>query len=283
MRVSATPFSDPRQLVAIDELIAESSGDLGLRFGRACCLEDLGRIDDAVPAYIEVLSREPTHFGGLTNLGSLLLERGRAAEARPYLEAAANLYPADPVALVNLGHLRAQAADDQAACAAYAAALAAQPGFLHAHLGLAKVYTARGDASTAQHHLDAAFAEPKAWSLPYRGEAPPLQVLLLVSAFGGDMITNLFFDDRVVPKAVLLADSVCGPLAVPPYHVLVNAIGDADRSAPSLERAVAIANASPGAVINHPSPVLRDGSRRDDAAAARHRRRASAAHGVRAA
>jgi glutathione synthase/RimK-type ligase-like ATP-grasp enzyme len=259
VRVSATPFSDPRQLAAIDELIAESPDDVGIRFGRACCLEDLGRIDDALAAYVDVLGREPTHFGGLTNLGSLLFERGRVTEARPYVEAAAKLYPADPVALVNLGHLHADAGDDDAALAAHAAALEKQPGFLHAHLGLAKVYTARGDAGMAQLHLDQAFAEPKAWSLPYRGAGPPLQVLLLVSAFGGDMVTNLFFDDRVVQKAVLLADSVRGPLEVPPYHVLFNAIGDADRSAPSLERAVAIANASPAAIVNHPAAVLRTG------------------------
>jgi glutathione synthase/RimK-type ligase-like ATP-grasp enzyme len=52
---------------------------------------------------------------------------------------------------------------------------------------------------------------------------------------------------------------VRGPLDVPPYHVLFNAIGDADRSAPSLERAVAIANASPAAIVNHPAAVLRTG------------------------
>ena len=46
-------------------------------------------------------------------------------------------------------------------------------------------------------------------------------------------------------KAVLLADSVRGPLALPPYHVLFNAIGDADRSRASLERALPIATASP--------------------------------------
>ena len=259
MRVSATPFSDPRQLAAIDELIAESPDDMRLLFGRACCLEDLGRIDEALMAYVRALDREPTHFGSLTNLGSLLFERGRASDARPYVEAAAALYPDDPVALVNLGHLHADAGDDDAALSTYASALEKQPGFLHAQLGLAKLYTSRGDMGTAQQHLDRAFTEPTAWNLPYRGTGEPLQVLLLVSAFGGDMVTNLFFDDRVVQKAVLLADSVRGPLEMPPYHVLFNAIGDADRSASSLERAVAIAATSPAPIINHPAAVLRTG------------------------
>ena len=259
MRISATPFSDPRQLAAIDALIAEAPADLGRRFGRACCLEDLGRIDDALAAYVDVLGRDATHFGALTNLGSLLLERGRVADAAPYLEAAATLYPADAVARVNVAQLCFERGDDEAAIAHYAAVLAARGDFLHAHLGLAKLYAARDDGVRAGLHLERAFAEPKAWSLPYRGSAPPLQVLLLVSAFGGDMVTNWFFDDHVVQKAVLLADSVRGNLAIAPYHVLFNAIGDADRSRSSLERAVAIAAASPASVINDPRAVLRTG------------------------
>jgi tetratricopeptide (TPR) repeat protein len=259
VRVSATPFSDSRQLDAIDDLIRGQPDDLGLRFGRACCLEDLGRIDEALTAYVDVLGREPTHFGGLTNLGSLLFERGRTAEARPYVVAAATLYPADPMAQVNLAQLHAAAGDHADALAAYAAALRTKPDFLHAHLGLARLYTELGDAERAQRHLDHAFAEPKAWSYAYRGTAEPLKVLLLVSAFGGDMVTNLFFDDAVVQKAILLADSVRGALTVPPYHVLFNAIGDVDRSRGSLERAVAIAAASPAAVINDPAAVLHTG------------------------
>ena len=259
MRVGATPFSDPRQLDAIDELLREKPDEIAYHFGRACCLEDLGRIDDALQAYVALLNREPTHFGGLTNLGSLLFERGLAAQARPYVTAAAALYPRDPVTQVNLGLLHAAAGDIDAAVAAYAAALGIKPDFLHAHLGLAAIYTQLDDLLRAQEHLDRAYAEPKAWSLPYRGSAPPLQVLLLVSAFGGDMVTNLFFDDEVVQKCVLLADSVRGELSIPPYHVLFNAIGDADRCRSSLERAVAIAAASPAALINDPAAVLRTG------------------------
>lgn len=259
MRVGATPFSDPRQLTAIDELIRAAPDDLKLLFGRACCLEDLGRIDNALQAYVTVLDREPTHFGALTNLGSLLFEHGRQTDARPYLEAAVKLYPGDPIAQVNLAQLRTDSGDVDAAIAAYDAVLAIKPDHLHAHLGLAKIYTAREDSERARYHFDRAFIEPKAWSFPYRGAAPPLKVLLLVSAFGGDMITNLFFDDAVVEKGVLLADSVRGPIDLPPFHVLFNAIGDADRSRPSLERAEAIVAASSAAVINDPAAVLHTG------------------------
>jgi len=259
VRVGGTPFSDARQLDAIDELIREQPDEIAFRFGRACCLEDLGRIDEALAAYVALLDRQPTHFGGLTNLGSLLFERGHIAQARPYIRAAAALHPADPVALVNLARLQSEDGALEAAIATFESVLAIKPDFLHAHLGLAAIYTQSGRPERAPQHLDRAYAEPKAWSFPYRGSAPPLQVLLLVSAFGGDMVTNLFFDDAVVQKGVLLADSVRGPIDLPPYHVLFNAIGDADRSRPSLERAVAIAEGSAAAIINDPAAVMRTG------------------------
>ena len=259
MRVAATPFSDPQQLVAIDALIAQSPGEIGLLFGRACCLEDLGRIEDAVGAYIEVLRIDAKHFGALTNLGSLLSERGRVNDAKPYVAAAFALYPSDPIALVNAAQMFAVDGDLEDAERTYLAALAAKPGLVHAHLGLARVYEALEAPARAAEQLDAAFAEPKAWHFPYRGDGDPLKVLVLVSAFGGDMVTNLFFDDRVVEKGVLLADSVRGPLPVAPFHVLFNAIGDADRSRSSLERAVRIAESLPATVINHPAAVLQTG------------------------
>src|ERR1700733_1424860 len=101
-------------------MIHDAPDDIGLAFGRACCLEDLGRIDEAVQAYVAVLNRQPTHFGGLTNLGSLLFEHGRAADARPYVLAAAKLFPADPIALVNLALLQADSGDVETAMATYA-------------------------------------------------------------------------------------------------------------------------------------------------------------------
>jgi Flp pilus assembly protein TadD/glutathione synthase/RimK-type ligase-like ATP-grasp enzyme len=260
LRISAEPFCDPRQLTAIDDLIRQAPAQIGLRFGRACCLEDLGHIEESIQAYVDVLRREPTHLGALTNLGSLLLERGFTTDARPYLTAAATHHPADPVALVNLARLQADAGETAAAISGYRSALALKPDLLQAHLGLAKLYAqSDDDAELAQTHLDHACAEPKIWHYPYRGTAPPLKVLLLASAFGGEVVSNRFFDHEVVQRSVLLADSVRDDVVLPPHDVLFNAIGDADRSRPSLERARAIAARSRAAVINDPAAVLRTG------------------------
>jgi hypothetical protein len=50
MRISAGPFHDPWQLHAIDALIRETPDQISLHFGRACCLEDLGRTTEAIAA-----------------------------------------------------------------------------------------------------------------------------------------------------------------------------------------------------------------------------------------
>jgi tetratricopeptide (TPR) repeat protein len=259
MRISAGPFTDPRQLAAIDGLIAASPDQIGLRFGRACCLEDLGRTGEAIAAYLDVLAREPEHFGALTNLGCLLFERERIADAEPYVRDAARLHPGDPVALVNLARLDAATGDAAAAVASYEAALAADPDALHAHLGLAELFRRRGDDARAQTHVDRAYAKPRVWRFPCRSGAPSLRVLVLVSAAGGDLVMNRYLDDREVEATVLLADSVRGPIALPEHDLAFNAIGDADRCRASLERAQAICANLTVPVINGPAAVVRTG------------------------
>ena len=77
MRVSAQAFADEEALVRIDALVAEHPDDVKLLFARACCLEDLARYEQAKRGYSDVLTREPSNFGALTNLGSLLHMHGQ--------------------------------------------------------------------------------------------------------------------------------------------------------------------------------------------------------------
>jgi glutathione synthase/RimK-type ligase-like ATP-grasp enzyme len=259
MRVSAAPFTNPRQLDAIDALLAASPDHAGLRFARGCALEDFGRTDEAIRAYRDVLERDATHIGALTNLGCLLFERELLAEAAPYFRAALAAHPTDPVTLVNAGRLAAARGETGAAIASFSTALAFAPDLLNAHLGLARVYEAAGDAERAQRQLDRAYAQPRMWTFPYRGTGSPLRVLLIVSASGGDVAATPYLDDQVVETIVLLADSVRGAFALPPHDIVFNAIGDADRSAASLLRATAICASSTAPVINLPAVVAQSG------------------------
>jgi len=259
MRISAGAFTDPRSLASIETLLRDAPDSLRLRFARACCLEDLGRTVEAIAAYGDVIAREAHHIGALTNLGCLLLERERATDAEPYLRTAAAAHPADPVALINLARVEAALGNGEAALATYASVLAIDPDHLHAHLGLAALHARRGATERAQRHLERAYARPRAWQFPYYGSGAPVRVLLLASASGGDMVSNLFFDERTVQLSVLLADSVRRIDDVPAPELVFNAIGDADRSAASLARARAICARLRVPVINDPAAVEHSG------------------------
>lgn len=257
MRISATPFSDTHQLDKLDRLIAAEPDAILLHFGRACCLDDLGRSDEAVQAYMDVLKRDPAHIGALANLGTLFFERGRTDVAGHCFLEAVRRHPDDQLAQLNAAEWYAQTLDRAAAERAYARAIEIEPKFVHAHLGLARLYAEAGDHERSNEAMARAYEFPVAYTYPYRGSGEALKLLHLVSATGGEIVSNLFFDDTVVERCVLLADSVLDTLSIPPFHVLFNAIGDVDQSPVALERAKCIASATSAAVINDPAVVLR--------------------------
>lgn len=180
MRVSASPFSHEDQLRAIERLVAERPDDVGLLFARACALEDLGHPDEARTAYAAVLRREATHFGALTNLGSMFLERNESAAARPYFVAAASAHPGDPMGHVNLGQLYTETGELANAAAHFNAALGMRPDHFYALLGLGTLFEKTGDRTNADAFFARAFAKPYIWTFPYRGAGEPIRVLMLV-------------------------------------------------------------------------------------------------------
>ena len=256
MRVSASPFSHEGQLHAIDRMIEAAPDDLGLRFARACCLEDLGHPDEARTAYADVLRRSATHFGALTNLGSMFLERGDFASARPYFVAAASAHPSDPVGHINLGQLYTETREYQNALAHFNAALGMRPDHFYALLGLGTLFEHAGDRAGADRYLARAFAKPYIWTYPFRGTGEPIRILMLASPRGGDLVSNLFFDDRVVERKVLVPEAYRPGVELPPHDLLFNMIGDVDKCRTSLERARAVVADSRAPVLNNPDAVL---------------------------
>ncbi len=59
-------------LCEVEARIKLDPESIALRFERACLLNEMGQIEDAKQAYLDVLTRCPAHVGALNNLGTLL-------------------------------------------------------------------------------------------------------------------------------------------------------------------------------------------------------------------
>jgi Flp pilus assembly protein TadD len=90
---------------------------------RARQLASTGQDEAAKTAYLELLSRDPTHFSALNELGTVALATGHRSAARTAYRQAVHCHPNNPVGRVNLGNLYFQDGDLAAAHEQYQAAL----------------------------------------------------------------------------------------------------------------------------------------------------------------
>jgi glutathione synthase/RimK-type ligase-like ATP-grasp enzyme len=84
---------------------------------------------------------------------------------------------------------------------------------------------------------------------------PPLRVLTLLGASGGNMVTTLILDDRYIESTALVVDSYRDGMELPPHDVIYHAIGDVERSDDALQIAERIVAAAHAPVINPPAAV----------------------------
>jgi hypothetical protein len=258
MRIASRHYSDEGHLAEIDRRLRQTPDAVEVLFERACCLEDLGR-DEAAPAYLAVLQHDARH------LGLLVSQHGDPSSGRAFFTQALMHHPRSPIANVNLGQALLEAGEVLSAEAQFNAALSVDPDFFAAHHGLALLYERGGDAVRADRQLERAFEKRNAWTMPYTGTAPPLRVLLLVSARGGDIVTHPFLDDRIMQTTMFVPEGFRNGTVLPEHDVVFNGIGDADRCRTSLERVRAILAQSPAKAINYPQRVL--ATARDNTAA----------------
>jgi hypothetical protein len=259
MRVSADAFSGPDVIDRIDAMIAEDPASLSLRFARACALQDLCRNAEAERAFVEVLAREPAHFGALTNLGALVHVAGKREIARALFTKAAIAHPREPIAYVNLGNALAEDGEIDAAIATYEQAFAVAPGFPNAHYALSLLYRELGRSDDALRHHQLAFAKANVVVSPAHASDRPIDMLLLVAANGGNVVTAPLIDRRVVRTYRLVVEGYRPDMPIPEHHVVFNAVGDADRASAALARAATIVATTAAPVINRPERVTATG------------------------
>jgi len=182
----------------------------------------------------------------------------RTAARSAYTEAIAR-HPDHPMAHVNLGNIFLEAGDLAAAREHYEAALALDAQFAEAHQGLGNLLAELGHEEAAARHQRLGLRDYRATELPYRGEAEPVQVLLLVSGRRGDVPIRHLLDDKVFRTFVVLPNVFDLEAPLPPHDIVINAIGDADSCALALDRAVKLMERTFAPVINPPAAVLRTG------------------------
>jgi tetratricopeptide (TPR) repeat protein len=112
-----------------------------------------GDIQAARKAYERAIALDPSRLDARINLGSLLHEAGRLAEAERVYRDALKLLGGDPALLYNIGVLLQDMGRKADAIAAYSAALRANPALADGHYNLALVYEALGKPREAIRHM----------------------------------------------------------------------------------------------------------------------------------
>src|SRR5208337_2114735 len=90
----------------------------------------------------------------------------------------------------------------------------------------------------------------------FRGEGMPVSLLLLSSAFRGNVPVDVPLDDNTFMTIKLFTDYYEPDLPLPPHDVIFNSIGDADLCRSSLEAAVRLLHANNATALNSPAEVL---------------------------
>jgi tetratricopeptide (TPR) repeat protein len=137
-------------LEARDEIGGPAGADLS--FNRGLELEPDSR-ERAEEAYKRAIALDPGHLAARINLGRLLHEAGRLADAERVYRDGLGQGGKDAVLWFNLGVLLEDMQRRDDAIAAYESAVRADPRFADGHYNLALAYEAAGNARGAIRHM----------------------------------------------------------------------------------------------------------------------------------
>ncbi len=245
-------------------------------YEQATILMMQGELQSAREQFIAIIKQDPTHLGALINFAVLLADTGYNSAAKTaYLQALAH-YPTELLAHVNIANLyfqerlfkEAQSHYEQvlALVAAMPEQLKMDPSIIahlaHAHQGLALIYFEDGDQTKADiHHANGFCLEPlREFSYPLINSTK--SILVLIGGRGGDIPWPTIVDQKYFTVDTLAVDywsKVRQDLkSNKRYDLILNAIGDADSSKPSLLAAhrflQLISNSEQSALFSAPQP-----------------------------
>ncbi len=235
--------------------IALPDEEIALRVERAMLLAEAGRSLEARSDHFRVLVLAPAHLPNLLGLGRLLVATGQRKAAQVVYAEAVKHHPQEIVARVNLGAVLLEGGDAASARIQYEAALAIDPEFPQAHGGMYYALSKLGEP--AEEHRRRAFGQKNLFVAAYRGDAPPIPILLLVASNGGNAPIETLLDDRIFQTFVVVADFYDPRVPLPAHRLVVNGIGDADQSSAALAAAQTLLRLTDAPVLNAPAAVRR--------------------------
>lgn len=112
-----------------------------------------GRLDEAVTAYFEALSKDPQDKYAYYNLGQISQTRDRSVAAESYYRLSLDIDPKLSAALFNLAIVRANAGGSAEAADLYKRVIAVEPNNAAAHFNLGLVLRATGNRAEADAEL----------------------------------------------------------------------------------------------------------------------------------
>jgi tetratricopeptide (TPR) repeat protein len=119
----------------------------------AAALNDAGDPDGAIAHYQQEFAIMPRHPQPLYNIGRILANQGKAAEAQAYYERALAIDPNYADAILNLAHARALQGHRVGAIALYRRGLQLQPDAARARFYLAGELRDQGDDAESRREL----------------------------------------------------------------------------------------------------------------------------------
>jgi serine/threonine protein kinase/Flp pilus assembly protein TadD len=141
-----------RKEVALHPNVSEARNNLGV------VLADQGRFAEAVAAFRTAIQMSPNHAEAHANLGNALARQGKLAEAVAAYRKALRLNPRSPEAHCRLGVTLASQGDLAGAEAAFREAIRISPIFAEAHTNLGNVLRLQGNLAEAQTYSQEAVA-----------------------------------------------------------------------------------------------------------------------------
>jgi aromatic-L-amino-acid decarboxylase len=233
--------------------------EVALRIKRATLLAEMGRNLEARTDYLTVFGMDPSNLANLLGLGKLFVADGQCKAAQMVYAEAVRYHPKDLACLVNLGSALLAVDDPEGARAQYEAALLIDPNLPQAHSGMYYALKRLDEPETAKMHQRKGFSQNNLFSSPYRGDSPPISVLLLVSSTGGNVPIEKLLDDRVFKTYIVVADFYDAKTPLPSHQLVINGIGDPDAAEEALLAAEALLTHTSAPTLNAPAAVRATG------------------------